>query len=230
MKNPISSQAWDDMTDEQKIEWLAKEVMGWHSSTKRYGIYRWLNQDNKFMDYQSAVYDMCDDHWQLIVCWDPLEDHNNFHDLEKKVMEDARLSSEYSDQLSTMIEDKCTWEADLPTRCKALYLAKKCSQSYSEQISKGSIDEDYFAHGPDITPIELAKMTGARKQVFDIMIDGEWRHLQQIQDKMFDFAPEQSIGIYLRSFREPKYGGYKVEKRKLSPARVFEYRVSSPIL
>ncbi len=226
MKNPISSQVWDAKTDEQKIEWLAKEVMGWKKfHWEATGDYSDWQKDGRFVC-------TCDS-------WNPLEDHNDFHELEKKVMEDEKLFGKYKRSFMTtdhihpyILNDNIYLylKSDLPTKCKALYLAKKCSQSYSEQISKGSIDEDYFAHGPDITPIELAKMTGARKQVFDIMIDGEWRHLQQIQDKMFDFAPEQSIGIYLRSFREPKYGGYKVEKRKLSPARVFEYRVSSPIL
>ena len=99
-------------------------------------------------------------------------------------------------------------------------------KSYSAKISIGSIDDtDFYPHGDDITKEELVKMTGARKQVYDIMSDGEWRTVEQIQHFMTEFSPPQSVTIYLRSFREAKYGGYVVNKRKVGKSRLFEYQV-----
>lgn len=84
--------------------------------------------------------------------------------------------------------------------------------------------EDYEPVGPDITPQEAKRMTGQRAKVFNIMLDGEWRTLQNIIDLGVE-SPPQSVAIYLRSFRELRYGGYKVEKKKMNGTRLFAYRL-----
>jgi len=98
-------------------------------------------------------------------------------------------------------------------------------QSFSKKIGKGSIeDTEFHAHGPEITEEEQKKMSGARLQVFSVMRDGEWRTLEYLRDVVG--SPTQSIAIYLRSFREKKYGGYVVNKRKRGKTRIFEYQLS----
>ena|SRR3990167_874785 len=102
-------------------------------------------------------------------------------------------------------------------------------KSYSAKISIGSIDDtDFYPHGDNITEKEKSKMTGARNDVFQIMRDGAWRTIEQIQGMMFEFCPSQSVTIYLRSFREAQYGSYIVKKKKLGRGRVFQYQVLFP--
>lgn len=108
------------------------------------------------------------------------------------------------------------------------WLEKRAMPSYSEQITSRQDIADFHAHGADVTEKEQKKMSKARLEVFEIMKDGKWRTIDQIQAAGVN-APPQSITIYLRSFREKQYGGYFVNRRKLAGTRVFQYQVEPAI-
>lgn len=97
-------------------------------------------------------------------------------------------------------------------------------QPFSKAIQENNDVADFHAHGVDVTEVEEKKMSAARLQVFEIMKDGLYRTVDQIQALGVN-APPQSITIYLRSFREKQYGGYTVNRMKLHGSRVFGYQV-----
>ena len=97
---------------------------------------------------------------------------------------------------------------------------------YSE-ISSPKKDE-FSPIGPDITKDEKIEMRASRLAVFNIMKDGRWRTLEDIQACGIK-SPPQSIAIYLRSFRESRYGGYIVNRKKLHDRRLFSYQVLPPL-
>jgi hypothetical protein len=61
-------------------------------------------------------------------------------------------------------------------------------------------------------------------RVFDLMLDGRWRSLQEIADATCD--PHASISAQLRHLRKPRFGGHAVEKRRRSIlGGTWEYRL-----
>ena len=85
--------------------------------------------------------------------------------------------------------------------------------------------EQMHFHGPEITKEEKKRMGGNMLKVFRIMKDGKWRTIDEIRHLGVS-SPPQSVAIYLRAFREPRYGSHEVPKRKLRiNARIFEYRL-----
>jgi len=63
--------------------------------------------------------------------------------------------------------------------------------------------------------------------VFDLMIDGEWRTLFEIENIISE--PQASISARLRDLRKPRFGSYVVERKRRSKG-LFEYRVSKPVV
>lgn len=57
-----------------------------------------------------------------------------------------------------------------------------------------------------------------------LMLDGQWRTLGQIHD--LTGYPESSVSARLRDLRKLKFGGYDVQRRRLSGG-LFAYRVGS---
>jgi len=49
-------------------------------------------------------------------------------------------------------------------------------------------------------------------RVFDLMLDGEWRTLREIQSRTR--GSETAISARLRDFRKPKFGGHAVHRRR----------------
>ena len=111
----------------------------------------------------------------------------------------------------------------------AMEIAEKADEifnpeSYSSKIAKVSITEqELHFHGPDITEEENKKMSAAMLRVFSLMKDGQWRTLENLMNVIG--SPTQSIAIYLRAFREKRYGGHIVNKRKVGKGRIFEYQL-----
>ncbi len=81
-----------------------------------------------------------------------------------------------------------------------------------------------------LTAADSERFKGQRKQVFDLMIDGKWRTLEEISAAL-DGVSESSASARLRDFRKRAYGGYTVARRRRNPELpVYEYRVALPDL
>ena len=117
MTNEAAASAWDFMSDTEKVEWLATEVMGW-----------------KRMPYQEVPQEWVCDGKTMAICrdWNPLTDWNHWRQVEEKVMEDEDLFDEYRGQLFDLARAESPHlltgaesmiRSDLPTRGRALYSA-----------------------------------------------------------------------------------------------------------
>lgn len=63
------------------------------------------------------------------------------------------------------------------------------------------------------------------RRVFSLMVDGEWRTLQEIQESTDD--PQASISARLRDFRKRRFGAHQVDRRRRGDdiRGCFEYRL-----
>jgi hypothetical protein len=78
-------------------------------------------------------------------------------------------------------------------------------------------------NGPDYDPDrDDIRLSAQHERVFDLMVDGQWRTLNQIASIIFD--PPASISAQLRHLRKERFGGHTVEKRYLGHG-LFEYRL-----
>ena len=73
--------------------------------------------------------------------------------------------------------------------------------------------------------IDSLRLTGQIKRVHDVMIDGKWRTLAEIESLTSD--PQASISAQLRHLRKERFGGFIVEKqpRGARTHGLFEYRL-----
>lgn len=103
------AQQWDAMTDEEKVSFLATKVMGWEVIKGAYYYYVDPNGEET----------------QTVDEWNPLTDHNHWREVEEKIMEDRKLLSAFLGKIETWSKDEMHsyLNADLPTRCKAAFLA-----------------------------------------------------------------------------------------------------------
>jgi hypothetical protein len=67
------------------------------------------------------------------------------------------------------------------------------------------------------------RLKGQLKKVKDLMIDGQWRTLAEIAEVVG--APEGSVSARLRDLRKEKFGGYNVERRRVTGG-LWEYSVN----
>lgn len=80
--------------------------------------------------------------------------------------------------------------------------------------------------GPDYEPEnDRKRLTGQIERVFNLMRDGKWRTLSEIEKATGD--PAASISAQLRHLRKPRFGSFTVEKQRRGDrkAGLFEYRV-----
>lgn len=82
--------------------------------------------------------------------------------------------------------------------------------------------------GSDYDPkIDQPRLQHQHERIRDLMLDGEWRTLAEIE--IYTAYPQSSISAQLRHLRKPKFGGYRVFKRRREPwAGLFEYQVKLP--
>lgn len=73
---------------------------------------------------------------------------------------------------------------------------------------------------PQLDQDRLSKQLG---RVFELMRDGEWRTLDQVQ--AFAGGREAAVSARLRDLRKPRFGGYCVERRRVGVGGNWEYRV-----
>ena len=72
------------------------------------------------------------------------------------------------------------------------------------------------------------RLTAQHIRIRDIMLDGSWRTLGEIEKQTGD--PQPSISAQLRHLRKERFGSYVVEKRSTGDRLrgLFEYRVLHP--
>jgi len=84
---------------------------------------------------------------------------------------------------------------------------------------------DGATYDPQFDDERLEKQMG---RVYALMIDGQWRTLQEISYKTTD--PESSISAQLRHLRKPRFGSYTVNRRHRGERSqgLYEYQLQSP--
>lgn len=72
---------------------------------------------------------------------------------------------------------------------------------------------------------DMDRLKSQWEVVFDLMQDGRWRTLREIEDETG--FPQSSISARLRDFRKPKFGGHTVERSRQDQDRsgTYVYRI-----
>lgn len=76
-----------------------------------------------------------------------------------------------------------------------------------------------------VAEFDAERLTGLWNRVWELMIDGKWRTLAEIQ--AFAGGSEGGCGARLRDFRKAIYGGHTVERGRRGDPKsgLFEYRL-----
>ena len=85
---------------------------------------------------------------------------------------------------------------------------------------------EFKVYGPDYIPkYDKARLRGQTGRIYDLMSDGAWRTLGEIN--VATNAPEASASAALRSFRRDDMGGHVVERRRRgNPSQgLYEYKL-----
>ena len=84
---------------------------------------------------------------------------------------------------------------------------------------------DYFSGSNYVPGLDGKRLTGQIKRIYDLMRDGRWRTLSEIEFITGD--PQASISAQLRNLRKPEFGSHKVEKRRRGEPThgLWEYRL-----
>lgn len=91
------------------------------------------------------------------------------------------------------------------------------------------IFENARFNGPDYEPeFDQARLTGQIERIYNLMIDGRWRTLQEIEQATRD--PQSSISAQLRHLRKKRFGSHIIEKRRRGDRTngLFEYKLLKP--
>lgn len=81
-------------------------------------------------------------------------------------------------------------------------------------------------NGSDYEPLlDKLRLTGQLKDIYNLMKDGVWRTLQEIE--FVTHYPQASISAQLRNLRKQRFGGYIVSKKRRGYHNngLFEYRI-----
>ena len=79
-------------------------------------------------------------------------------------------------------------------------------------------------HRTTLALCDLPRIATLQARVTDLMTDGQWRTLREIQ--AVTGGSEAGISARLRDMRKPQFGGYEVDRRRRYPlSGVWEYRV-----
>ena len=81
-------------------------------------------------------------------------------------------------------------------------------------------------NGSDYVPeLDQKRLTGQIKRVYELMRDGKFRTLGEIEQRTND--PQASISAQLRHLRKKRFGGFTVNKRRRGDREngLFEYQL-----
>lgn len=81
--------------------------------------------------------------------------------------------------------------------------------------------------GPEyVQALDQSRLAKQHERIRDLMRDGVWRSLGEIAE--CTGYPEASISAQLRHLRKPRFGSWRVEKRRRGeqPRGLYEYRVT----
>lgn len=78
-------------------------------------------------------------------------------------------------------------------------------------------------NGADYTRADDERLTGQLRRIYDVIKDGQWRTLSQIEAATGD--PQPSISAQLRHLRKQRFGSHVIERRHLGRG-LFEYRMA----
>lgn len=81
--------------------------------------------------------------------------------------------------------------------------------------------------GPDYDKAkDNARLSGQILRIFELMKDGRWRTLSEIEAETGD--PAASVSAQLRHLRKPRFGSHTVEKRSRGERErgLFEYKLT----
>jgi DNA-binding transcriptional ArsR family regulator len=94
-------------------------------------------------------------------------------------------------------------------------------------MKKSPHDHVYFDGATYKPQFDRARLTGQIKRVFDLMSDGRWRTLDEIQ--MVVGGSQPAISARLRDLRKARYGSLQVDRKhrpSVSKMRgLYEYRL-----
>jgi hypothetical protein len=85
----------------------------------------------------------------------------------------------------------------------------------------------HFA-GPEYNPVfDAERLSGQMKRVYNVMKDGHWRTLREIEDMTKD--PSSSISAQLRHLRKDQFGAHTVNKRRRGEGKkgLYEYQLEA---
>ncbi len=76
--------------------------------------------------------------------------------------------------------------------------------------------------------LDLDRLNQQARRVYDVIEHGQWWTLREIAALTGD--PEASISARLRDLRKPRFGGFRVERRRrgVPSAGLWEYRLLLP--
>jgi hypothetical protein len=81
-------------------------------------------------------------------------------------------------------------------------------------------------NGADYQPaVDHARLAGQILRIWDLMVDGRWRTLAEIETTTGD--PQASISAQLRHLRKPRFGEHQIERRRRGDEHIglYEYRL-----
>ena len=110
-------------------------------------------------------------------------------------------------------------EAKRPSSMSREESPSLAGDSYAKQqgLSDARFDGDDYKHERD-----SARLTGQIRRVYDFMLDGAWRTLDEISDATGD--PHSSVSAQLRNLRKKRFGGHNIE-RKYMGGGLYSYRL-----
>lgn len=93
--------------------------------------------------------------------------------------------------------------------------------------------DDFEGFGPDfdgetyVRAIDNPRLTTQLARVRELLSDGYWWTLGELEQTLDYKFPQASISARLRDLRKPKFGGHTIDRRRGSSPGLFEYRMSA---
>ena len=97
---------------------------------------------------------------------------------------------------------------------------------YAKDLFESRYDKPAFDGETFDATLDGPRLQGQLERVKGLMLDGQWRSLEQIA--LSCGCTTQGASARLRDLRKARYGSYSVLRERSSSAGVFYYRLISP--